>query len=88
MEFDGTTYLVIIDYLSRYLDVILLTTTTSVAVVKHLHRVFAMHGFPDTIVTDNGPQFESEAFATFCSAYNVSHRTSSPNFPQSNREAE
>ncbi|XP_065185817.1 uncharacterized protein K02A2.6-like [Sycon ciliatum] len=88
MEFNGTTYLVIVDYLSRYLDVVPLTATTSIAVIKHLHRICAEHGFPSTLVTDNGPQFASEALTEFCTANDITHRTSSPRYPQSNGEAE
>lgn len=39
-------------------------------------------------MSDNGPQFSGQAFATFAALYGFKHITSSPKFPQSNGEAE
>jgi len=41
-----------------------------------------------TVISDNGPQYDSEAYATFAKDYQFHHITSSPYFPQSNGEAE
>ncbi len=46
------------------------------------------HGVPETLVTDNGPQFSGHSFASFAASYGFVHVTSSPRFPQSNGEAE
>ena len=88
MEHRGKSYLVVVDYLSRYLDVIPMTSTTSARVIAHLHSLFAVHGIPDTVVSDNGPQFGSAEFRSFATSYGFTHRTSSPQYPQSNGEAE
>lgn len=45
-------------------------------------------GIPNTIVTDNGPQFISGRFAKLLSTWDVQHVTSAPSNPQSNGEAE
>eukprot|EP00117_Sycon_ciliatum_P006153 scpid22330/ scgid9810/ Uncharacterized protein K02A2.6 len=81
-------YLITVDYFSRYIDVACLSSTTSRAVITHLKSIFAAHGYPDIFVSDNGPQFASDAFAQFMSSCNITHRTSSPKHPQSNGEAE
>lgn len=39
---------------------------------------FARYGCPDTVISDNGPQFVSETFATFARDWEFQHRTISP----------
>ena len=50
--------------------------------------IFAQHGIPETLVTDNGRQFISREFKKFSKEWNFQHITSSPYYPQSNGEAE
>ena len=42
-----------------------LTTTTSQSVINSLKTAFACHGIPETLRTDNGPQFSSHKFTEF-----------------------
>ena len=65
-----------------------LTSTTSAAVIKALKSVFSRHGIPETVRSDNGPQYSSQEFARFASSYEFNHVTSSPRFPQSNGQVE
>ncbi|KAK7100951.1 hypothetical protein V1264_023812 [Littorina saxatilis] len=53
-----------------------------------MKNIFAHHGIPDVVVTDNGSQFTSTEFRNFAAAWKFTHSTSSPYFPQSNGEAE
>lgn len=62
--------------------------TTSSCIVSALQSVFARHGIPEEIRSDNGPQFSSAEFVKFASTYAFQHVTSSPHFPQSNGQAE
>lgn len=87
-ELGGKTYLLIVDYLSRYVEIALLTHTKCNDVINHLKSMFARHGIPEVLMSDNGPQFSGQAFASFATAYGFQHLTSSPKFPQSNGEAE
>ena len=87
-EIDGTHYLLTVDYFSRYPEVQQLTTTSSAAVISASKAVFARHGIPETVRSDNGPQYSSHEFARFASAYEFKHITSSPRFPQSNGQVE
>ena len=80
----GINYLLVVDYFSRYPEVVKLTNTTSSSVVHVLKSLFSRYGIPETVVSDNGPQYSSQEFAQFARAYNFSHITSSPYFPQSN----
>ena len=61
-----------------------LRSTTSIAVIDTLKSLFARHGTPDVLVSDNGPQYDSQEFQKFCSDWSFEHVTSSPYFPRSN----
>ena len=76
------------DYYSQYVEVQLLTSTTSASVISVLKSIFARHGIPETFVGDNGPQYTSQEMKDFAREYNFVHITSSPYYQQSNRLAE
>lgn len=82
------TYLLVIDYYSRYVEIAQLSPTRSTDVIVHMKSIFARHGVPETLITDNGPQFSGRLFESFAALYGFMHATSSPKFPQSNGEAE
>ncbi|KAI5621586.1 hypothetical protein C0J50_18855 [Silurus asotus] len=85
---DNKHYLVIVDYFSRFFEVSKLSSTTAEAVIEHFKSIFARHGIPEVVRSDNGPQFASECFRAFARGWGFDHVTSSPHFPQSNGEAE
>jgi len=80
----GDTYLFVVDYFSRYPEVVKLTTTVSASVIAALKTIFARHGIPETIRSDNGPQYSADEFDKFTKSYGIQHITSSPRYPQSN----
>ena len=65
-----------------------MSTTTATATLDVLRDWFAQHGIPDQVVTDNGTQFTSEAFATFTKQNGIKHVRSAPYHPASNGLAE
>ena len=87
-EMKGYTYLLVVDYYSRYIEVARLNRTTAEEVIHHTKSMFARHGTPEVVVSDNGPQYSSEAYADFAREFQFQHVTSSPHYPQSNGEAE
>ena len=87
-SFKGQDYLVVVDYYSRWLEVCQLRSTTSTAIVNKLRHIFASHGIPEVLVTDNGPQFFCREFRSFAKDFDFHHKTSSPGYPQANGEAE
>jgi len=87
-ELRGRTLLVVCDYYSNYIEVENLSKTNTAAVTKALKILYARYGVPDTVITDNGPQFASEEFSFFARAWGFLHTTSSPYYPQSNGKAE
>ena len=46
--------------------------------------LFSIEGYPDEIVSDNRPPFQSKEFAKFLSGLGIKHTTSSPGYPCSN----
>ena len=87
-EWKKTDYLLVVDYYSRFIEVAKLTSTTAVGVISHLKSIFARHGIPEVVVSDNGPQYLSAVFEEFSKEYEFDHVTSSPKYPQANGEAE
>ena len=87
-QHNGSTYLLAVDYFSRYPEVIKLNSITSQAVISSLKSIFTHHGIPTVLVSDNGPQFDSRDMKEFASTYGFQHITSSPYYPQSNGLAE
>ena len=82
-------YLLVVDYFSRYPVVIKLgNITTSTAVISALKSIFSQFGIPETVMSDNGPQYASQEFCDFSHSYNFSHITNNPYYPQSNGLAE
>ena len=81
-------YLVIRDYLSKYLIVRRHPISSTHVVIKELGLVFTELGRPFVLRSDNRPCYSSREFHNFLSFYQVDHITSSPHYPQSNGFAE
>ena len=84
----GNNYITIVDYFSDFVEVSELEDTTSHSVIQVLKEKFSRHGIPDTVVSDNGPQFSSQEFHEFPLTWEFNHVTSSPHHPKSNDKAE
>ena len=87
-QLNGENYIIVIDYYSRYPEVVKLKGTTSRNIIDILKPIFSIHGIPETGVSDNGPQFSSQEFRDFAKQYEFCHVMSSPLYPQSNGQAE
>ena len=57
-------------------------------IADHSKQIFAEYGWPETLISDNGPCYASGTFKKLMTEYNVNHITSSPHYPQSNGLAE
>ena len=62
---DGQSFLIAVDYYSGYFEVQDMSSTTSTCVITVLKAWFSKHGIPATVISDNGPPFNSEDFKTF-----------------------
>ena len=61
--------------LSRYPEVVKLSSTTSSSVINTLKSIIARHGIPTELVTNNGSQFISREIKHFASIYSFQHIT-------------
>ena len=86
--FNCAFYLLKGDYTSRFPVVRKLTSMTAQHVAGQMKVVLSEYGWPETIVSDNGPCCSAEAFTKLMKDYSVNHITFSPHYPQSNGLAE
>ena len=56
----------------------------SSGVIKALKTLFTRYGMPDTLISDNGPQFASKEFNSFVTTGGFTHTTSSLCYAQLN----
>ena len=87
-QWENRNYLLIVDYYSRYFETEKLEDLTSTSVINHTKSIFARHGIPTQLISDNGPQFSAELYKAFTKEWGIKHITSSPHYPQANGLAE
>ena len=73
----------ICDYFSKF-PFLYRAKTSFWSLRDHLIYLFSIEGYPDEIVLDKGPPFQSKEFAKFLSGLGIKHTTSSPGYPRSN----
>ena len=87
-HFGGKTFLIIVDYFSRFIERAFLSSTNAACVIKNMSSIFARHGVPEEIISDGGQPFPFKEFCKFACDYGFDHAKSSPYYSQSNGEAE
>ncbi|XP_041785511.1 uncharacterized protein K02A2.6-like [Anopheles merus] len=85
---EGCYFLVVVDAFSKWPEIYKTTTTTTSATISMIRNIFTRFGMPETLVSDNGPQFTSALFVEFCNSSGIEHITTAPFHPQSNGQAE
>ena len=83
--FLGKTFLILVDAHSKWLEVIPVASTSSQATIQALHRVFATHGLPEMLVSDNGTAFTSEQFTQFLRVNGIRPVNAAPYHPYTHR---
>ena len=53
LEHKGKSYLVVVDYYSKFIETSLLRDKTTGTLVTHMKSTFARHGIPEEVVADN-----------------------------------
>nr|GEY02967.1 reverse transcriptase domain-containing protein [Tanacetum cinerariifolium] len=85
----GNKYiLVVVDYLSKWVEAKALPTNDARVVVKFLKSLFSQFGIPKAIISDRGTQFCNDQFAKIMSKYGVTHRLSTAYHPQTSGQVE
>ena len=82
--------MVVVDRLSKEKVIIECNTTMDSAQLARLlvRHVFCLHGLPDSIVSDRGPQFVSALWAAVCYRLRITIRLSTPHHPESDGQTE
>lgn len=87
--FEGKDYcMVVIDEYSRFPVVEIISSTSSKQVIPILNKIFATHGNPEVLKSDNGPPFQSFEFQQFLEHFGIRHRRITPLWPRANAQAE
>ncbi|KAE8739486.1 hypothetical protein FOCC_FOCC015016 [Frankliniella occidentalis] len=86
LSFGGKKYLIVMDYFSKWLEIIPVKSLSAAAVIEALKSIFFIHGDPQSIVCDNNP-FNSNEFQLFAKD-KFDLIFSSPTYAQSNGLAE
>ena len=73
MTFQAKDYLVIVDYYSKYPELQCLSDKTASTIIEQCKSVFARHGIPVEIVSDNMP-FQSNEFIAFAKAWGITSK--------------
>ena len=82
--FQGNMFLLAVDAHSKWPEVFVMQSTTTNKTIEVLRHLFAAHGIPEQVVTDNGPQFVADEFASFLKGNGVKHIRTIPYHPASN----
>ncbi|XP_055604267.1 uncharacterized protein K02A2.6-like [Uranotaenia lowii] len=87
---DGQYLLVVIDYYSRFMEVVEMNSITAADTVAELAIIFSQYGIPVTLRVDNGPQFSEkcEEFRSFCESSGIQIVNTIPLWPAMNGEVE
>ena len=86
--FENHVFLLVMDALTKYLEVEIVKSTSTNETIDVLSMIFARNGLPDTLVSDNATSFSSYEFSEFLSRNSVKHITPAPYSPSSNGQAE
>ncbi len=79
---------VVLDQYSNFPEVLLTGDIKSTRIVQWLSDIFARYGNPESLLSDNGPQFVSEEFTSFLARRNIRHQRAAVYNPQENGQVE
>ena len=81
--------MVAIDYFTKWAKAEALANIRDIDVKKFVRRnIVTRFGVPNSLISNNGLQFDSRAFCKFCSDLGIKNKYSTPAYPQSNGQAE
>ena len=81
--------LVAIDYFTKWVEAISLSSVTQKAFVRFLRsNILCRYGLPERIITDNAPNLNGAEIKKFCEQFKIKHHNSAPYRPQMNGAVE
>ena len=83
-HFEGASYLLVVDYTSRFQIVCKLMSMTGQHIASQCKLIFSKYGWPESFISDNEPCYTAEVLPNLMREYSVNHITRSPHYPQSN----
>ena len=88
-NFDHRYILIVVDYFSKYVELIPLKTITATKVINKIHnKIIRRYGVPAVVVSDSGSQFTSDMFQKLCNSFGIFHHASVPYHQQGNGQVE
>ena len=84
----GEYLLVVIDRYSRFPEVEIISSTKAPVIIPRLDKIFAVHGIPAILRSDNGPPFNGEEYSRYLQTLGIKAEWSTPKWPQGNATVE
>ena len=78
----------VIDRYPRFPEVQVVHSTKASAVIPKLDKMFAVHGIPDVLISNNGPPFNGTDYKRYFETLGITPKFSTPLWPQGNAQAE
>ena len=77
----GESILVVVDYYSRYYEIDIMRSTVASKVISSLEEIFVSHGLPESLTSDNGPQFVATEFTEYMEQQGIGHHRVTAKWP-------
>jgi len=84
----GESVFAIVDYYSRWTNAVIMTKTETKNIINVMSTIFATHGVPEIVVSDNGRNLCSAEMEEYLCEYGIKHRRVTPYWPRANGEVE
>jgi hypothetical protein len=84
----GEHLLVLLDETTGFPEVEIMNKTTAFHTIRAFEKVFARHGLPDTIKSDNGSPFQSKDVKDYLTTQGIHHHRVTPLWPKANGKVE
>ena len=86
--FEGKMFLVVKGAFSNWVEIVPTTSSTAQVTINKLRHLFASHGLPHLLVSDNASAFTGEEFQKFLAKNGIRHVRGAPYHPSTNGLAE
>jgi len=78
---EGHMFFIVVDAYAKWPEILMTSTSTTSVTCNALRGLFARHGLPNVLVSDNGPCFTSADVKKFTQSYEIIHKFSPPHHP-------